>query len=130
MRLLVTGSRTWTDAPFIRRELHSVLCPEFGVFRPLTLVHGGAIRGADCIADEWAEMEIADHDSPITVECHAADWKQHGKRAGLIRNAEMVKAGADLCLAFIRAHSRGATHCAALASAAGIETRIYRWEDL
>lgn len=121
MRLLVTGSRTWTDWRFIHRTLGAELPSHAG--EALCLVHGGA-RGADEIAEQWALM------TGTHIELHAADWKQHGKAAGHIRNAEMVKLGADLCLAFIRDCSRGATHCAGLAEKAGIPTRIYRWENL
>jgi hypothetical protein len=37
----------------------------------------------------------------------------------------MIAAGADVCLAFIRARSRGASHCACWAELAGIETEVY-----
>jgi hypothetical protein len=37
----------------------------------------------------------------------------------------MVDLGADLCLAFIRNHSRGAAHCAAAAREAGITTHVF-----
>lgn len=116
-RLLVTGSRSWTDRAVIARALIDVDA-EWGVPRDAVLVHGGA-RGADLIAaDVWAGFGM-------TVEAHPADWDRYGQRAGYVRNAEMVRAGAHLCLAFIVDGSRGATMCAQLAEEAGIPVRRF-----
>lgn len=124
-RVLVTGSRTWTNVAFISDVLDEVLAPRLTGF---TLVHGAAHKGADYIAMQWAASRTPK--GLITLEPHPADWKANRKGAGPIRNAEMVALGADVCLAFIRTYSRGATHCASLAEKAGIETRIYRWEEV
>jgi len=107
MRVLVTGSRDWTD----ENTIHGVLYEEIMRNAGAILVHGACPRGADAIADSlWLGA----------VERHPADWKTHGKAAGFRRNAEMVNLGADVCFAFIRNGSKGATHCADLAEKAGI----------
>ncbi|MGX9346626.1 SLOG family protein [Microbacterium sp. KNMS] len=111
-RILVTGSRTWDDRETIAQAL-----VDHGVYGD-TLVSGACPTGADAIAErEWSEFG--------PVERHPADWRAHGKRAGFIRNAEMVKRGADICLAFIRDSSRGASMTADLAEKAGISVIRY-----
>lgn len=115
MRILVTGSRDWYDKSVIRNALLSVLTKEG---EQVTVVHGGA-RGADYLAQECA------YALGYIAERHDADWNTYGKRAGYIRNKEMVDAGADICLAFIKNESRGATMCAQLAEDAGIPVIRY-----
>lgn len=113
-RILVTGSRDWDDISTIFDSLR-YLMSKWGT--DIVVVHGGA-RGADTIAGQWAQVQF------VQEEIHLADWDKHGKRAGFIRNAEMVALGADVCLAFIKNESKGATMCAELAEKAGIP--LYR----
>lgn len=116
MRVLVTGSSTWTDEQEIRTQL-AYLASAHGP-ENITVVHGACPRGADAIADRVARG----WGGGMQVETHPADWDR-GKGAGFRRNARMVELGADVCLAFIRDGSKGATHCADLAEKAGIPTR-------
>lgn len=109
MRILVTGSRDWEDGKAIAAALLAS-----GARVGVTLVHGACPTGADAIADRIAQTFA------MNIERHPADWEKYGKRAGFIRNKEMVDAGADICLAFIKNHSRGASMTAMLAERAGI----------
>ena len=118
-RILITGSRSWQDRDQISFELGRAIGESGAEMRDIVLVHGACPSGADAMA---AALAMA---CGYRQEAHPADWQQHGKVAGPIRNAEMVRQGADLCLAFIRDGSRGATHCANLAEKAGITTRRF-----
>lgn len=115
MRILITGSRTWTDETTIKVALLDVLAGRHGD-TSYTLVSGACPKGADAMAEHIARG------FGLNVERHPADWNKHGKRAGFLRNAEMVTLGADVCLAFIKDGSKGATHTADLAEKTGIRT--------
>lgn len=117
-RVLVTGSRDWNDPDLVHDALAMAVYQQV----PAVIVHGACPTGADALASRWVQQHrvIGLHE-----ELHPAQWKWHGRAAGPRRNAHMVSLGADICLAFIRNGSRGATHTADLAEAAGIETR--RW---
>ncbi len=107
-RLLVTGSRIWTDEATIRRELTAR-------YRPgIVLVSGACAQGADAMCERiWRELGGR-------VERHPADWRKYGKAAGFRRNAHMVSLGVDECVAFIQDGSRGGSNCATLAARSGI----------
>lgn len=116
-RILITGSREWQDRDALHHALADIVRP-IPADQDVVIVHGTA-RGADAMADQWARVYGA------TVEARPANWTVNGKRAGFIRNAHMVNLGADVCLAFIKDGSRGASHTASLAEAAGIPTKRY-----
>lgn len=115
MRILVTGSRTWADYP----RVVAAIAEAAGRANTTPVVIHGAARGADTLAATAARS------LGIEVEEHPANWEAHGRAAGILRNRLMVDLGADVCLAFIRDDSRGATHCAALAESRGIPTRRF-----
>jgi hypothetical protein len=115
MRVLITGSRTWSD----HQPIHDALDEILRDHPDMVLVSGACSWGADAIAERWATLRGA------TVERHPAEWRKHGRGAGFKRNSEMVTAGAEVCLAFIADASRGATHCANQAEKAGIPVK--RW---
>ena len=121
-RGLVTGSRDWSNADLIRHHLTRAWLTVEG---PFTVVHGACPTGADWMASDWVANMLEADMGDVREEAHAANWQLEGKRAGFIRNARMVNLGADVCLAFIRNGSRGASHTARLAEEAGIPTR--RW---
>lgn len=123
MRILITGSRDWDAYRIIQTALTRI---DRDTNLHITMVSGACRTGADLICEEVAA------DLGWEIERHPARWYKDGvynKRAGFIRNAEMVEEGADLCLAFIRNKSKGATMTAALAEEAGIETRVWRIDD-
>lgn len=121
MRILITGSRNWTDRQALEDAIFEAIAEHYAEqgavnSKDITIVHGAA-PGADelaaGIADDWG----------FNHEPHPADWKKHFKAAGPLRNQEMVDLGADVCLAFPDEDSRGTLDCMARATVAGIDVR-------
>jgi hypothetical protein len=129
-RILVTGSRDWSDGPTIWKSLAETV-RALPYEQGLLIVHGACPTGADQMADEWGRGYGA------TIETHRAEDFGPWPRCGPLRNRHMVSLGADRCLAFIgpctsprcrkpRPHpSHGASHCADLAEKAGIPVRRF-----
>jgi hypothetical protein len=95
LRILISGSRDWSDPGSMRRAVQSYLSEHrdrasVGV----VLVHGGAAHGADRLASDLADA------CGFEQEVYPALWDEHGKPAGVIRNIEMVKSHPDVVLAF------------------------------
>ncbi len=85
MKILITGSRNWSDMEAIEAAMFK--------FKPDTIIEGGA-NGADKMAKEYA---IANNIAVIEVN---AEWAKYGKYAGPIRNAKMISMNPDLVVAF------------------------------
>jgi hypothetical protein len=81
----------------------------------LVIVHGDA-TGVD------ESFGTAAKGLGLTIEAHPARWHSLGPASVPMRNEEMVRAGADLCVALHRsiARSLGTKDCARKALAAGI----------
>jgi hypothetical protein len=61
----------------------------------LEILSGGA-AGPDSYAFEWAML----HDIPVNI--FMPDWNKYGKKAGMLRNVEMLQEKPDLVIAFTR----------------------------
>ena len=119
MRILITGSRNFTDYEKIKSAIvQAVADASSEDASNVCIVHGGA-RGADYLAGEVAK-ELG-----FEVEVFKANWKMFGKKAGPIRNEKMVDSGADVCLAFPLGKSFGTWNCLKLARKAGIRTVVF-----
>lgn len=63
----------------------------------------------------------------FTEEVFEADWAQFGRRAGFIRNREMIEAKPDLVLAFSLNYSSGTEHTIREAQHRGIHCKVIRY---
>lgn len=122
-RILVTGSRFWTDRDIIRDALrntwHDLGCPTDAI-----LDHGASpVGGADWIAEDiWVGQGFP-------VERHPADRDPvTGRLLGAARNARMVALRPARCLGFVLAGARnfGTRNCLRLARANGIPITVFR----
>ena len=89
-RVLVCGGRDFVDHARVRAVLD-----HYHNDNPFSVVIHGAARGADTLAAEWADARS------IRVLPFPADWDGHGRSAGHIRNAQMLREGKpDVVIAF------------------------------
>lgn len=106
---LVCGGREYRN----RTWLYLVLDTLHSERRILRLITGGS-RGADHLAEQWAT------ENRVFNARYVADWKQHGRAAGPIRNQRMLdEERPNVVVAF--PGGRGTADMVARAKAANVE---------
>jgi hypothetical protein len=116
MRVIICGSRKWTDRERIADRL-------FDLPVTSTIVHGAA-KGADQIAHQEAQklgLNVESHPYQPFITAFIS-----AKRAPLIRNEHMASLGADLCIAFWDGQSKGTAHMVDCAETYGIPLELVR----
>ena len=111
MKVLVTGSRVWPDPQAVDKVLTDL--------HPDLVIHGGCPTGADAHAEAWAMA------NDVRQDVHPADWSRYGRRAGYLRNLDMVSERPDLVVAFLHGDSKGTRMTIELAQKAGLVVRVY-----
>ncbi len=108
LKVIVCGGREFADYQLLRAVLQSL---------NLSVVVQGAARGADRLAARAArELGVE------TVSC-PANWDEYPRRAGIIRNREMLEHNPDAVIAF--EGGRGTADMVNIADRAGIA--VYRF---
>lgn len=120
MRVLVTGSTTWSDMQALRRELSAL--------PPATVIVTGDTAGIDAMAIALAG-ELGFVAEPMKK--NQADRVTHPKASWMGLNERMLATGIDLVLAFHADYgkpgcARGTMHMVELAAGAGVEALVFR----
>ena len=113
MKLAIIGSRTFNDPQLLKESLSPYVSK-------ITLVISGGAKGADLLGEYWANA------NNIETLIFYPDWDTHGKRAGFIRNADIIK-NCDCCIAFWDGISKGTAHSISLCIKQNIPYKIIRY---
>ena len=113
MKVIIAGTRDFND-------YHAVKSTVARTCWDLTEVVSGGASGADALGEEYARH------NGIPVKIFKADWSQHGKAAGPIRNREMATY-ADALIAFWDGVSKGTMNMIQEARNAGLKVYVYQY---
>lgn len=118
--VLVCGSRDYPHRHIIAKAVSRLL----EAWGAVVVLNGGA-SGADALAQKVAtELEMP----CLTIP---AEWSKHGKAAGPLRNARMLRLKPRVVLAFFTGpgRSRGTANMVRQAQEAGVSVREWIGED-
>jgi hypothetical protein len=113
MKLAIVGSRKCGFGARRYREIMEVV----SAMGPDEVISGGAF-GIDSIAEEVARA------LDIKMTVFRADWEKHGKKAGILRNKQIVDA-CDELHAWWDSKSKGTAHSIELARKAGKPVTVH-----
>ena len=111
--ILICGDRNWTNASIMKKVMDKF------VNEKDILVHGNT-RGADKMSG-FIGKEIG-----CEVKVFPANWDEHGRSAGPIRNREMLRQNPDIVIGFHNniEKSKGTKDMLNISKKKGVETYI------
>ena len=114
MRVLICGGRDFADQALFDLVMAALGAKLATKGLKITEVISGAAKGADTMGEVWATA------NNIPLRCFPANWSQHGKAAGPLRNEQMLVEGKpNLVVAF---HGgSGTRHMVHIARKAGVK---------
>lgn len=124
MRLIIAGTRTFTDYPFLVKAVdHAIplLFQKLLYLLPTIEVVSGKARGVDTLGELLAASR------GWLVHAFPANWEKYGARAGNKRNKEMGKF-ADALVAVWNGKSPGTKNMIERMNLLGKPSRVYMYE--
>lgn len=100
IKLAIVGSRDFNNYSVLEYVIDKII--ETNDYKITEIISGGA-RGADALGEIYADKHAIDK----TI--FPADWKTYGKRAGFLRNVDIIK-NCDICVCFWNGESHGTKH--------------------
>lgn len=115
--ILITGSRTLHDEHTLGSVMNHMIARKWDAH----FIFGDAKTGADALA-----LRIA-QDGRLSYEVYEANWTKHGKKAGIIRNLDMLAPANEISQvwAWWDGESRGTLHTITTAAKMGIPVSIF-----
>lgn len=113
-RIIIAGSRTFNNYEYVKKILDMVI----GHIDKAIILSGSA-RGVDKLGEQYAK------EKGYRIWMHEADWDNHGKSAGPIRNSQMVTQ-ATQAIFFWDGKSKGTRDCINKAFKKGIPVTIVK----
>jgi hypothetical protein len=116
-KIAIVGSRTYTNY----EELKSFVFSCIPLSEIELVISGAAKNGADSLVVRFAK------EFNLPLKEFPADWDTYGKRAGFIRNVDIVEAS-DMVICFWDGYSKGTKHDIDIATEKGKELHICKFQ--
>lgn len=97
MKLGIVGSRTFLDYQLLKTTIDQIINSSTN---SITHIVSGGAKGADTLASRYAE------EKNFEMIVFKPNWKKYGKRAGFIRNTDIIYTS-DIIVAFWDGKSSG-----------------------
>lgn len=116
--MAISGSRSFQNFEQFEKTINKVWMAE-GI---PSLIISGEYHGTDMMAEQLCIKRN------VMYERYEAEWSQHGKAAGFIRN-ELLIMQSDILVAFPSVRSIGTHNAMDMAHAKGMKTYVFRMKD-